>query len=325
VVPIDITSVDAHAAATDSDAPLDVDASHAAWQRRAQRRSQVRERVEEILGISLQEAGPDYVLPDNRLVAIYYSKIHSNGNVFLGIKKHIKNDSIIVLLLGDETHPEHLVFPRAETLLLHRESFAAVGNDRLVPPIRVSNGKFALWRPSKGLTIPLDDRIDAYHELLDPPEQKRGRPNPIGRNFVEDDENVVPCAATSGLPDPGLVGRGNRAYKHIRNALATHLKSLGIQPLDPTLFDPPFDLAWWQGKILYVAEVKSTTRENEEHQLRLGLGQLLRYCHILRKRVEHVVPVLAPELKPRDPEWGQLCRKLNIRLVFPPDFEALTG
>ena len=87
--------------------------------------------------------------------------------------------------------------------------------------------------------------------------------------------------------------------------------------------DPPFDLAWWKRDILYVAEVKSLTRENEERQLRLGLGQLLRYSHLLRKRAEHVIPVLVPELKPRDPEWGQLCKALNVKLVFPPDFEGL--
>ena len=126
-----------------------------------------------------------------------------------------------------------------------------------------------------------------------------------------------------GVADPDLVGRGNRAHKRTRNALGAYLISLGIQPLDPVPSDPPFDLAWWKGGILYVAEVKSLTRENEERQLRLGLGQLLRYSHLLRKRAEHVIPVLVPELKPRDSEWGQLCKALNVKLVFPPNFEAL--
>lgn len=76
--------------------------------------------------------------------------------------------------------------------------------------------------------------------------------------------------------------------------------------------------------MLYVAEVKSVTRENEEHQLRLGLGQLLRYCHLLRSRSEHVIPVLVPELKPRDPEWYHLCKALDVKLAFPPEFAALS-
>ena len=189
--------------------------------------------------------------------------------------------------------------------------------------IHVADGSFALRRPSKGLAIPLDDRIDAYHELIYPPDQAKAGTTPIGRNFIEDDESIVPRAAAPGPPDPDLVGRGNRAHRHTRNALAARLKSLGIQPLDAAPSDPPFDLAWWKGDVLYVAEVKSLTKENEEHQLRLGLGQLLRYCHLLRKRADHVIPVLAPELKPRDPEWGQLCKALNVRLAFPPDFGAL--
>jgi hypothetical protein len=306
------------------DEPPDSDASHtAAGEERAQRREQVRSRVEAVLGKPLREEGPDYALPDGRLVAIYYSRIHDRGDTFLGVKNRIRNDDILILLLGDETYPKHLVFPRAEDLLRHKESFTPVGNDRVVPPIRVSNGSFELWRPSKGLAIPLDDRIDAYHELLYPPDQVEAGTTPIGKSFTEDDEDAVPRAAAPGVADPDLVGRGNRAHKHTRNALGAYLKPLGIQPLDPVPSDPPFDLAWWKGGILYVAEVKSLTRENEERQLRLGLGQLLRYSHLLRKRAEHVIPVLVPELKPRDPEWGQLCKALNVILVFPPDFEGL--
>lgn len=311
------------AGALDDELP-DFDASHAAvGEERAQRREQVRSRVEAVLGKPLREEGPDYALPDGRLVAIYYSKIHDRGNTFLGVKNRIRNNDILVLLLGDETYPKHLVFPRAEDLLRYKESFTPVGNDRVVPPIRESDGSFVLWRPSKGLATPLDDRINAYFELLYPPDQPETSTTPIGRNFTDDDEDAVPRAAAPGVPDPDLVGRGNRAHKHTRNALGAYLKSLEIQPLDPVSSDPPFDLGWWKGDILYVAEVKSLTRENEERQLRLGLGQLLRYSHLLRKRAEHVIPVLVPELKPRDPEWGQLCKALNVKLVFPPDFEGL--
>ena len=314
----------ADAGVLDDELP-DFDASHAAdGEERTQRREQVRSRVEAVLGKPLREEGPDYALPDGRLVAIYYSKIHDRGDTFLGVKNRVRDDDILVLLLGDEAYPKHLVFPRAGDLLRYKESFASVGNDRVVPPIRVSNGSFVLWRPSKGLAIPLDDRIDAYHELLYPPDQAEASTTPIGRSFTEDDEDAMPRAAVPGVADPDLVGRGNRAHKHTRNALGAYLKSLGIQPLDPVSSDPPFDLAWWKGGIiLYTAEVKSLTRENEERQLRLGLGQLLRYSHLLRKRVEHVVPVLVPELKPRDSEWGQLCKALNVKLAFPPDFEGL--
>jgi hypothetical protein len=241
----------------------------------------------------------------------------------LGVKNRIQDDDILVLLLGDETKPVHLVFPRAEALLRYKGSFRPVGNDRVVPSIRVSNGSFVLRRASKGQVIPLDDRIDAYHELLNPMVQAKVATLTIGKPFTEDDEEAVPRAAAPGVADPDLVGRGTRAHKRTRNALGRHLKSLGIQPLDPETWDPPFDLTWWKGEVLYVAEVKSLTRENEEGRLRLGLGQLLRYYQLLRKRTEHVIPVLVPELKPRDPEWDHLCKAFNIRLAFPPDFEGL--
>jgi hypothetical protein len=302
-----------------------LDSSHASLQKRQERRVQVRERIEDTLDEPLQEAGPDYILPDGRRVAIYYSKIRSDGSTFLGIKNRIKNDDIIVLLLGDEDDPKHLVFPRAEILLRHRECFRPVGGDRIVPSIRAVSESFTLSRPSKGLSIPLDGRIDAYHELLHLPGQDRLRPNQVGRKFVQDDEDAVPRAAVPGSPDPDLMWRGSRAHKRTRNALAAYLKSLGLQPLDPEPYDPPFDLAWWNGGALYVAEIKSITKENEEHQLRLGLGQLLRYCQLLRKRVQVIVPVLVPELKPRDPEWSELCKELNIRLAFPPEFDNLTS
>jgi len=293
-------------------------------EKRAQRREQVRRRVEDVIDEALQDSGHDYVLPDGRLVAIYYSKIHPRGhNTFLGIDNRIKGDDILVLLLGDETYPAHLVFPRADALLRYRESFWPVGNNRISPPIYLHDGSFVLRRPSLGLEIPLDDHIDAYYELLYPLGQSATAGTPVGRSFIEDDEDVMPRAAAPGVPDPDLIGRGIRAHRRTRNALAANLKLLGVQPLDPTSSDPPFDLAWWQGDVLYVAEIKSITSENEEHQLRLGLGQLLRYSHLLRRRAARVIPVLVPELQPKDHEWDHLCNTLNIRLAFPPGFEAL--
>jgi hypothetical protein len=122
----------------------------------------------------------------------------------------------------------------------YKESSSSVGGDRLAPPIHFANGSFVLRRPSRGLAIPLDDRLDAYHELLYPPDQaEAGTTTPIGRDFIKDDENAVPRPAAPGSSDPDLVGRGHRAHKRTRNALAAHLKSLGIRPLDPVSSDPP--------------------------------------------------------------------------------------
>jgi hypothetical protein len=95
--------VDQEAAAdagTLEDETPDPDISHAAGGERARRREQVRSRVEAVLGKPLREEGPDYALPDGRLVAIYYSKIHDGGDTYLGVKNRIRNDDIIVFALG---------------------------------------------------------------------------------------------------------------------------------------------------------------------------------------------------------------------------------
>jgi hypothetical protein len=90
-----------------------------------------------------------------------------------------------------------------------------------------------LRRQAKGLEIPLDDRVDAYSELLHPHGRPEARTRPIGRDFVKRDENIGPRPAAPGSPDPDLVGRGYRAHERTCNALAVHLKSLGIRPIEP--------------------------------------------------------------------------------------------
>lgn len=72
-----------------------------------------------------------------------------------------------------------------------------------------------------------------------------------------------------------------------------------------------------------MAEVKSTTRANEEKQLRLGLGQVLRYCYLLRGASLHPRAVLVTERKPSDPGWIDLARDLDVTLVWPGGFDRI--
>jgi hypothetical protein len=64
----------------------------------------------------------------------------------------------------------------------------------------------------------------------------------------------------------------------------------------------------------FVAEVKSITPHNEEKQLRLGLGQVLRYSYQFGTLA---VPVLLAERRPQDPGWEKLCEHLGVILVWP--------
>ena len=89
--------------------------------------------------------------------------------------------------------------------------------------------------------------------------------------------------------------------------------------------EPPFDLAWDSGDgDLCIAAVKSLTLVNEEKQLRLGLGQLLRYAQQMRARGhDQVTPVLVGELEPTDSSWLDLCDSLGVVLAWPGSFDRL--
>lgn len=116
--------------------------------------------------------------------------------------------------------------------------------------------------------------------------------------------------------DPALVERGLRGHADTQNELALVLRNAGIEPRSRRPHEPNFDLAWEAHGTVFVAEVKSITDDNEEEQLRLGLGQILRYRHHL-ERLGHkrVVAVLVPERAPRDTSWGELCRELQVALI----------
>lgn len=107
--------------------------------------------------------------------------------------------------------------------------------------------------------------------------------------------------------DPDVIDRGNQAHASTVDALADYLRSRGIEPRRPEVGDPMFDLAWTHGEWTFVAEIKSVTVFNEEKQLRLGVGQVLRYRQALECRGLKIVPVLVPEREPADPDWAQLC------------------
>ena len=65
-----------------------------------------------------------------------------------------------------------------------------------------------------------------------------------------------------------------------------------------------------------MAEVKSLTAANEERQLRLALGQVLRYADLLSTD-RQVQPVVMAEREPSDPSWNRLCERLGVIILWP--------
>jgi hypothetical protein len=146
-----------------------------------------------------------------------------------------------------------------------------------------------------------------------------GHGGELGADYRREDEEVAVAQRDPAEVDPALIERGLRGHKRTQNLLADLVAGNGYSPRSHRPEEPNFDLAWAPEGKVFVTEVKSLTSKNEEKQLRLGLGQVLRYRQILGLLYpdREVIPVLAAEREPSDSTWSDLCREFGIRLVWP--------
>jgi hypothetical protein len=135
----------------------------------------------------------------------------------------------------------------------------------------------------------------------------------LGTQYREADELAAVAERDPFAIDPALVERGVRGHATTQNRLASYLRSVGLEPRSPSVNEPNFDLAWQHGDTRYVAEVKSITCPNEEKQLRLGLGQVLRYADQLGPGT---IPVLMLERCPADTSWTALFERLGVIVAW---------
>jgi hypothetical protein len=147
----------------------------------------------------------------------------------------------------------------------------------------------------------------------------------LGAEYRREDENVAVGRRDPAEVDPALMERGLRGHKKTQNGLADLAAQHGLEPRSHRPGEPNFDLAWSKNQSIFVVEVKSITRKNEEKQLRLGLGQVLRYRQVLSMRYHglEVIAVLAAERKPTDPTWLTLASEFGVRLVWPETANSL--
>ena len=151
-----------------------------------------------------------------------------------------------------------------------------------------------------------------------------------GREFGSDyrraDESASVAQRDPFSVDPGLVERASRAHAATQNALADYVLEIGYTPTSPDVDDPNFDLAWRASTAWWVVEVKSLSSANEEKQLRLGLGQVLRYQDTLRRQQElPVEAVLMVEREPTDSSWLKLCDSVGVLLLWPDRLNEVLG
>jgi len=148
----------------------------------------------------------------------------------------------------------------------------------------------------------------------------------LGREYHPVDEHPELAKADEHKGrDPDLAGRGLHAHNVTQNALAEAVRRAGFPPRRPKPEEPQYDLAWETHEVVWVAEVKSLTSANEEKQLRLALGQVLRYRQLLDAGGRHVRALIATEVRPMDDRWLDLCSAEQVVLVWNGAFDrALT-
>jgi hypothetical protein len=138
--------------------------------------------------------------------------------------------------------------------------------------------------------------------------------------FVPKNEGIRSREARPWSRDPSEVDRALSAHARVERLVADAAAAEGWFARGYGRLDPVFDLLLERDaheSPVVVVEVKSTTATNEEKQLRLALGQVLRYRQLLRARTSNVVALIAVEAPPRDATWIELCANVEVSLVWP--------
>jgi hypothetical protein len=184
-----------------------------------------------------------------------------------------------------------------------------------------------VWTPAEAaelgsaLAETIRSQFDAVFAAAHEPALRSASPS-LGAPYRQAQVTDLPASRDPFSVDPELVERGLRGHTDTQNELASVLRHAGIEPRSCRPPEPNFDLAWRKNETVYVAEVKSITADNEEVQLRLGLGQVLRYRqHLSALGHDRVVAVLVPERRPSDPSWRELCQDLGVVLLCGNELE----
>jgi hypothetical protein len=145
---------------------------------------------------------------------------------------------------------------------------------------------------------------------------------PLGTEYRQAHPNPSVAPADVFTFDPATRERALAAHAMVQNSLADFLHGHGLEPRSPRTGEPDFDLAWVSSRGVFVAEVKSLSGANEDRQLRLGLGQVLHYRHLLQGSRASANAVLAVE-RPPSSVWQEICKDLDVTLTWPPDWPSL--
>lgn len=112
--------------------------------------------------------------------------------------------------------------------------------------------------------------------------------------------------------DPNLLDRALQIHSLTQNTVANWVFGEQLFPQSPSSSKCDFDIAWESDFGSIVCEVKSITDENEVHQFRFGLGQVLEYAQKLGAS-----PVLMFSRKPSQLELIEAANKAGVAVLWP--------
>lgn len=135
----------------------------------------------------------------------------------------------------------------------------------------------------------------------------------FGSDYIFADENSRDISESNLFSiDPNLLDRALQIHALTQNTVANWVIGDSLRPLSPNSTTCDFDIAWESdfGKI--VCEVKSLSDENEVHQFRFGLGQVLEYAQKL-----DATPVLMFNRRPSHQALIDAANKAGIAVLWP--------
>jgi hypothetical protein len=147
-------------------------------------------------------------------------------------------------------------------------------------------------------------------------------------DFVPRNEDVRSREAKPWVRDPSEIDRALASHARIERLVAEAARGEGWRAERAGGGDPAFDVLLSRAVdgLQVVVEAKSTTEVNEEKQLRLALGQVLRYRQMIQTQARHVEAMIAVEKEPTEASWLELCYELGVLLAWPATVaEALRG
>jgi hypothetical protein len=226
--------------------------------------------------------------------------------------------------LDPPTLQEEIISKRSQVFELRDRLEAQYGPGLHYPYYRYGNSQLRTLQaymavfPRKLLDLfpDLRTQVRAFEELRDaelpqPPDE------PVEPDLYLANEQITVNRSGQVEIDPEALTRANRSHAQLQNLLRRRVLRAGKKLLSVPV--AKVDLGWRVGTRgqTVIAEVKSITLDNEEHQLRYGIGQLIDYLDELDTAGHRALGVLFIARSPRRMSWVRKCERAGIELCWP--------